>query len=41
VDGARGDHILLAPPFVISSDELRFLGDALYEAIAEVSKEIP
>ena len=40
VDGARGDHILLAPPFVISSDELRFLGDALYEAIAEVFKEM-
>lgn len=38
VDGTRGDHILLAPPFVISSDEMRFLRDTLYEAVADVSR---
>ncbi|HEV2289517.1 MAG TPA: aspartate aminotransferase family protein [Candidatus Acidoferrales bacterium] len=37
VDGKQGDHILLAPPFVVSSDEIRFLGKVLYDAIAEVS----
>jgi adenosylmethionine-8-amino-7-oxononanoate aminotransferase len=35
-DGARGDHILLAPPFVISTEEIRFLAAALHEAIDEV-----
>lgn len=35
-DGARGDHILLAPPFIISSDEIRLLAAALHEAIDEV-----
>lgn len=40
VDGARGDHILLAPPFVISPDEIRFLGEKLREAVEAVAKEI-
>ena len=35
-DGARGDHILLAPPFIISTDEIRFLVGALHGAIDEV-----
>jgi len=39
VDGTRGDHILLAPPYVISSAEIRFLADALRAAIADVSKQ--
>jgi adenosylmethionine-8-amino-7-oxononanoate aminotransferase len=39
VDGTRGDHILLAPPFVISSEEIRFLADNLREAIQAVAKE--
>ena len=38
-DGARGDHILLAPPFIISSDELEELvtklGAAVDSAFAE------
>ena len=33
-DGQRGDHILLAPPFVISSAEIQFLARALGEAVA-------
>ncbi|HEV2489765.1 MAG TPA: aspartate aminotransferase family protein [Candidatus Acidoferrales bacterium] len=40
VDGARGDHILLAPPFVISSEEIQFLANKLGEAINAVAKEI-
>ncbi|MFZ0213058.1 MAG: aspartate aminotransferase family protein [Candidatus Acidiferrales bacterium] len=39
VDGTRGDHILLAPPFVISPEEIRLLGSALRAAISEVYKE--
>jgi len=39
VDGARGDHILLAPPFTISPEEIQFLADALSAAIGDVSKQ--
>ncbi|MGB6484506.1 MAG: aspartate aminotransferase family protein [Candidatus Acidiferrales bacterium] len=35
-DGTRGDHILLAPPFIISTDEIRFLANTLHDAIDEV-----
>ena len=39
VDGAEGDHILLAPPFIISEDELdelvQKLGDAVDAALME------
>ncbi len=35
-DGSRGDHILLAPPFTISSDEIQLLATALRDSIAEV-----
>ena len=38
-DGSRGDHILIAPPFIISSDEIRFLSTALHDAIDEVYQE--
>ncbi len=34
VDGERGDHILLAPPFIISPDEIRETSRALTAAIA-------
>ncbi len=37
VDGERGDHILLAPPFIISSDEIREVGRALAAAISRVT----
>ena len=37
-DGLRGDHLLLAPPFTISSTEIRQLADALQDAISEVSQ---
>jgi adenosylmethionine-8-amino-7-oxononanoate aminotransferase len=33
IDGARGDHVLLAPPFVISDDELDLLIERLVRAV--------
>jgi adenosylmethionine-8-amino-7-oxononanoate aminotransferase len=40
VDGTRGDHILLAPPFVISSQEIRLLADGLRAAVEAVAKKL-
>jgi adenosylmethionine-8-amino-7-oxononanoate aminotransferase len=36
VDGLRGDHILLAPPFTISSEECALTARALQSALAKV-----
>jgi adenosylmethionine-8-amino-7-oxononanoate aminotransferase len=36
VDGSRGDHILLAPPFTISDEESTIIADALQTALAKV-----
>jgi hypothetical protein len=36
VDGANGDHILLAPPFIISPEESAQLGRALQSALQKV-----
>jgi adenosylmethionine-8-amino-7-oxononanoate aminotransferase len=40
VDGVRGDHILLAPPYIITTDEIDIvvdrLGDAIDDALAGV-----
>jgi len=36
VDGQRGDHILLAPPFTISAEESAFVARALATAVAKV-----
>ncbi len=36
VDGLRGDHILLAPPFTISSEESALIARALRSALAKV-----
>jgi adenosylmethionine-8-amino-7-oxononanoate aminotransferase len=36
-DGERGDHILLAPPFTISADEIRFLVRTLEAALARAA----
>jgi len=33
IDGARGDHVLLAPPFIISDDELDLVIERLVEAV--------
>lgn len=36
IDGQRGDHILLAPPFIIEDDQLDELTDKLDRALAKV-----
>jgi len=36
VDGTRGDHVLLAPPFTISAAECQLIGDALQYAVEKV-----
>jgi adenosylmethionine-8-amino-7-oxononanoate aminotransferase len=40
IDGRNGDHVLIAPPFVATPDDIaeivRRLGDAVDAAIAEV-----
>ena len=36
IDGQRGDHILLAPPFIITDDQLDELTDKLDQAISAV-----
>lgn len=33
IDGARGDHVMLAPPFIVSDDELDLVIERLVEAI--------
>jgi len=38
-DGVRGDHILIAPPFIISSEEIHLLASVLHDAIDEVHQE--
>ncbi len=40
IDGARGDHILLAPPFIISDEELDLLLGRLSEAVNSVVQSI-
>ncbi len=39
-DGIRGDHILLAPPFIITEDEIDQLVEILDRSIGEVEKEM-
>jgi len=36
VDGHRGDHLLLAPPFTISEEECRLVANALSSALKKV-----
>jgi hypothetical protein len=36
VDGLRGDHILLAPPFILTADESVRIAAALQSALAKV-----
>jgi adenosylmethionine-8-amino-7-oxononanoate aminotransferase len=36
LDGARGDHVLLAPPFIVQLEECRLIADALRHALAQV-----
>lgn len=36
VDGIRGDHVLLAPPFIITAQECQLIADALQYALGRV-----
>ena len=36
VDGLRGDHILLAPPFILTAQESATLAGAIQAALAKV-----
>ncbi len=36
VDGSRGDHILLAPPFILATEESKLIADALQFALQQV-----
>ncbi|HKN25868.1 MAG TPA: aminotransferase class III-fold pyridoxal phosphate-dependent enzyme, partial [Candidatus Acidoferrum sp.] len=36
VDGVRGDHVLLAPPFIIEAAESKLIADALQYALGRV-----
>jgi adenosylmethionine-8-amino-7-oxononanoate aminotransferase len=38
VDGTRGDHILLAPPFTITAAMIQMLAAGLEKAIAALEK---
>ena len=41
VDGIRGDHILVCPPFVITEEEISLLVELLEEAVRRVLRELP
>lgn len=41
IDGRRGDHVLLAPPFIIESAEIDELVTKLARAIDRATTEIP
>lgn len=40
VDGRRGDHVLLAPPFIISDEQVSELVEALARALERVGDEV-
>ncbi len=40
VDGHRGDHVLVAPPFIIQKDEINEMISILDQTIREVEKDI-
>ncbi|WP_029008062.1 aspartate aminotransferase family protein [Azospirillum halopraeferens] len=39
VDGRRGDHVLLAPPFIVTPDDVEVIADRLAAAIADATGE--
>lgn len=40
VDGVRGDHVLLAPPYIISADEIDLIVDKLGTAVDDVLRSV-
>jgi adenosylmethionine-8-amino-7-oxononanoate aminotransferase len=41
IDGRHGDHVLLAPPFIITDDECDYLVQRLAQSIDEVLADVP
>jgi adenosylmethionine-8-amino-7-oxononanoate aminotransferase len=33
IDGRRGDHVLLAPPFIVAEDEIGLIVERLAQAV--------
>jgi adenosylmethionine-8-amino-7-oxononanoate aminotransferase len=40
VDGVRGDHVLLAPPYIVSADEIDRIVDKLGTAVDKVLRSV-
>jgi len=40
VDGVRGDHVLLSPPFTVSKEEIDLIVDGAAKVLAEVLNEL-
>lgn len=40
IDGQSGDHILIAPPFIITSDQIDFIVDTLEQVIREETSRV-
>jgi adenosylmethionine-8-amino-7-oxononanoate aminotransferase len=40
IDGHRGHHVLLAPPFIITEAQLDELTDKLYRAVDQVTAAV-
>ncbi|MET4607364.1 adenosylmethionine-8-amino-7-oxononanoate aminotransferase [Bradyrhizobium sp. JR4.1] len=40
VDGVRGDHVLLAPPYIVSADEIDLIVDKLGTAVDNVLRRV-
>ena len=40
IDGQRGDHVLLAPPFIVTREEIDNIVDILGDAVDEVVQEL-
>ena len=38
MDGVRGDHVLLAPPYNVSTEEVDFIVDATVRVVEDVFK---
>jgi adenosylmethionine-8-amino-7-oxononanoate aminotransferase len=41
IDGLKGDHVLLAPPFIINEDHVAQIADRLSKAMYSTIKDIP
>jgi adenosylmethionine-8-amino-7-oxononanoate aminotransferase len=41
VDGISGDHLLIAPPAVITREEINWAVERLRESIAEAAANLP